>query len=237
MNSGVVDTLKLWVTFIIFPISNTENLLITSPPPNRLSPVIGVWLFTLIIGLAVYEPILNLFGIPWDNVGFHASYGLIFILHILLNASITHVCLKMLGLQSILQETVTIYTIVVIYSPISAFFYLPATYYLYSALHLLKTTNLTLGNLDLDTIRALTEKMRTIQTAEPLRTAISVGNYVGLLVESAALAAYAEFLAKWYGQARDRTYWAVSVGWTLSLIPALTVVGLFKVLTLYSFLP
>jgi hypothetical protein len=157
------------------------------------------------VSLILSYPMLNLFGIKWNNFGYHAPEQLLVLVTIILNGLLSHTFLRIAHMKSDAYETIVLYTTVVIYTPLTTVMAIPSSYRLYSYLQALKHLNLDprevfnrlswnglLGSTDSFDLYALT---------------LYATGFVGVFT----LSLFAECLVQWYENARFKTYFAVGL--------------------------
>ena len=78
------------------------------------APVAKLWIPILTLNLVLNYPMLNLFGIKWNNFGYYAPEEAILILTIVMNGLLSHTLLRVGKMKSDVYETTLLYTSVLI---------------------------------------------------------------------------------------------------------------------------
>jgi hypothetical protein len=227
----LLDALILWLKNIAGPISTLNAVLPSATDERHLSEATKVWVASLLLGLVLSFPIFNLFGIKWDNLGFHLSNWLTTIISLVAVAFIVHRTLLALKLRSDFVRTFVMYTTpVVAYTPVINLINLPFTIYLFGVVAALKEQKLPI---DVAADTFLQNLVRVGMVLSPFFVFMSL---VVSLVGLGCTVVFAEALSQWYGNSRFKTYSAVAVGLTLASVLQIGVIFPMQLLTIYSFL-
>ena len=92
----------IWISCISNPIVTLNALLpeVTDKNPSSLVKVVQIWIPALLISLICSFPILKLYGIEWNNVGYHLCNWMIVIGSLIVTSIVIH-CFFILFKRSI----------------------------------------------------------------------------------------------------------------------------------------
>ncbi len=198
------DILRIWIECLIHPLAYIEEMLHRYEEQKSLALLKDVWFPSIFLSIIVNYPILRLFGVEWTNIPFYVIEQTILLVSLFVNVLIVHLFMRMSGMLSRWGETIVLYTIVVIYTPISAIISLPASYKWYDHMRSLK----------FEKKADLASAFQTLLTHEFVvgDNSLSLENailYSTSFIFLLTLAAFAECMVQWYGNHRYRTYLAI----------------------------
>jgi hypothetical protein len=150
----LLDALGVWLRCVTQPIA-VLNAVLPEVTDNysHLSAAAQVWVPSFLISLILTFPVLNLFGIEWNNVGFHLCNSLTSILYMLAMVFVTHKVLLWRKMNSEYVRTLAMYTTAVApYLPAFALLNLPSTYIIFNIIRQLKNNKMPI---DWDTMMLL----------------------------------------------------------------------------------
>lgn len=227
----LLDALGIWLRCVTQPIAVLNTVLpeVTDDYSN-LPAAIQVWVPSFLISLILTFPVLNLFGIAWDNLGFHLSNSLMAILLMLSIVFIAHKILVWRKMKSEYVRTLAMHTIAIApYLPGYALLNLPGTYIMYNVIKEIKTKKQPIG---WDT---------AVLFAKSLFISIQHGGLFLLFLSTAlgvlsfgCLVIFAEAVSQWYDNNRYKTYSSIALAMVGSII--LLLVGVpMQLFIIYSF--
>jgi len=175
----------------------------------------------------------------WDrmgvNIGFtvvSVTFGLIFIC---CGALITHITLKIFHLRSTIKITLALYTVVIIYSPVTTLLLTSQVYQTFHAIYIMK-----LVGIEKLTVREIIRQLATpapfLQREMPLAIIDVLVTWGASVVAMLSTAAFAEFLVQWYGNPRYRTYLAVACSGVGLLILNIAIYIPLNIMLLYTYI-
>lgn len=220
-------SMSTWLRCAAHPI-RTLNIILSDEQVN-LDKVVEIWIPSLLVSIVVSLPVLKLFGIEWNNVGYHLSQCLVAFAALAIEAFITHLFLLMFGLRSNFLSTLLMYSIpVVSYGPITGLLAVPATLKIFYTLQDAKLNHVSFGD--------LINKFILSGQDSSLLTGIS-GVVVGFLsvFSCVILTVFTESLCQWYGNSRFKCYFAVTASTVVSTAIVLLVVTPFQLLVMYAY--
>lgn len=228
----LLDAVRIWVRCIARPVATLNAVLPGASDEHHLSGAAKVWVPSLLISLVLSFPMLNLFGIEWNNLGFHLSNWLTTVLALVAVGFIAHRILTALKLKSEFVRTLVMYTTpVVAYSPIITLINLPGTIQLFDAVKAIKEQKLPIDVAAITLARNLLGE-GTIQPGPLVATTTFLVSIFGF----GCLAVFAEAVSQWYGNSRFKSYSAVAAALMLSTIVTMGIVVPIQLFTIYSFL-
>jgi len=226
----VGDSVRTWLECLFQPLTTVSRMLRAFQQDRSLAPVAKIWTATLTLSLILSYPILNLFGIQWNNFGYHAPEQAVVILTILMAGLLSHIFLRCSKMRSNVYETILLYTVVVIYTPITTVMAIPESYKMYALLQMLKHLNVDLS----EVFRYIKSHglMGNIASLDLYQLFVYGTAFIGFLT----LAAYAECIVQWYGNPRFRTYLAVGIAAYVMFWAYREFAVPFRLLLIYSFI-
>jgi hypothetical protein len=195
------------------PLTTITQLLGEFEQSRSLAPFTKIWLPALVLSMIIDYPLLNWFGIKWNNIGFYAPEELVVIASLLLTAVMIHVLLCMCEIPSDFYKTTLLYTIVVIYSPITTLMTIPLAYNQYNLIRSIKLQAEAgpIGSAPLEALKRLLKidfwgaiDVRSVNLNVVVMYATG---FLSLL----SFAALAELIVQFYRGPRYRTYLAVGI--------------------------
>jgi hypothetical protein len=196
---------------------------------RSLAPVAKLWVPTLTLSLVLSYPMLNLFGIRWNNFGYHATEQVVVLTTIIMNGLLSHAFLRLAKMRSDAHETTLLYTTVVIYTPITTVMAIPSSYKLYSQLQILKHLNLEPQELFKRMFSS--GLLGSIESFDLYALTVYVTGFIGILT----LTVYAECLIQWYENPRFKTYLAVGIAAYTMFLAYRSLAEPFHRFLIYSF--
>jgi len=135
-----------WLSWILRPQNTVYSLLqkVTNAERQVYHQLLVTWATVAAIDIVLSFPLGNLFGVPWNNAGFYASYFFCLMITLAVAATTAHFMLLAFRLKSNITETLIIYTTFIVYSPPISLFNLPATYRTYNLVSQIKHQHLDL---------------------------------------------------------------------------------------------
>jgi len=128
-----------WGECLIHPLRSVGKITASVERDRRIGrPLLLIWLPSVICTILIQVPITHSFGIEWNNVGFHAFSLTLYLISLVAGSVLMHISMRLFKLRSILPETLSLYTITAIYSPITNIFQLRSTYQGFEIIKLLK---------------------------------------------------------------------------------------------------
>jgi hypothetical protein len=224
-----------WMQFVISPSPAITHLANDVERSRSVVPVIKIWFAAIIISIIVQIPTLRVFGVEWSNIGYPTVTVTVSLIIMCCGSILTHFTMIMLGLYSDLLITLALYTVCIIYGPVSSLILTDKSYQLLHAIYIMK-----LSGAETLTVKEIITQLATpvpmFQREMPLAVIDILATYGAVVVGTLAMAAFAEFLVQWYGNSRYKTYLAVAWG-NISLIVVFLVVFLpIELMILYSFM-
>ncbi len=218
LNSAITAIFN-WLYYLLHPV-DCANALLRDKPDALFGPkLIGIWSVSLSVNIVISLPVLQFFGISIADVSFLLTYQLTWIAGNVVAAFAIHKTLQMYKQSSHLGDTMRIYSIIVIYTPMIQFLSLPKLYHAYVVYRWLKSSGLNL----IDAAKQLGQNMSQLGDANITELG-NITNYVALLLVSVMLAVAAECLAQWYKNKRYETYAAAAVGMILYSLIYITLI-------------
>ncbi len=226
----LAEVLRVWLEAVFRPLKTVGRILREFEHARSLSNVAKLWLPSLTLSLIINYPILNLFGIKWDNFGYYAPEETLVIITVIMNGLLSHGLLRIFKLKSDVYKTTLLYTIVLIYTPLTTLIAIPHTHAYYSYVQALKHDNLDLQ----ETLRRQFSNgfLGTIQSFNLYHFTLYITGFIGILT----LAAYTECIVQYYGNHRHKTYLAVGIAAFLMLLAYQWIAEPLHRLTVYSFI-
>ena len=223
----------LWAGFSLSPLQSIRSLLAHQDTAVAVATAAKIWVVAIILGAVFLMPMLELFGIAWQNTGFFLCGVTITLVGHLIAAYTIHLGLRCGGLRSDLIETALIFTIKVCYIPFASVLGLPAIHSLYRSLSQLKK-----NNTDLDAaILQLPTVLESIKNKEiVLGLAGSIGGTFNLMLNLVTAAVFIEIVCWWYNNPRAWTYIVVSGAMFAALLITFLVTIPLIMLTVYAYI-
>jgi hypothetical protein len=218
--SQIFDLLRTWTFCLFTPLECVSRMLVKFRQDGSYSGVFKIWSATITLSIIINYPLLHWFGIEWNNFGYYLPEEMVVVLSLLINGVLCHVILLIAKVGSALPQTMILYTIPMVYTPITTLFAIPLEYRYYSRMHLLKLA----GELDPGEVfqRALSHgllgEVRSLvlelQDSDLTTLAIYVTTFIGILT----LATFAECITLFYRGPRFRIYLSVAIATYISNI-------------------
>jgi hypothetical protein len=227
--------LQQWSQCVIYPLHTVGRATSYVARQRSISPVFAIWFPSIFISVITQVPVEHLFGIEWNNGGFHAAFLLLYILQISLGSVCVHVGMLLFQLQSRLPETLSLYTINVIYSPLTNIFLIPATYHSYQTVYLFKQAHSQNVSL-IDAVVQIIKAFKVNANVSPLFYIETIFWYGAGFISIIVLAAFAECLSQWYKNGRYQTYHAVTASVVVGIVVINMVCCPLNFLILYNYI-
>lgn len=130
----LLDAFETWLQCVARPVPTLNRILLEATDDEQLSAAGKVWAPSQLITLIISFPILKLYGIEWNDLGYHLCNWLTTIVVLIIFAFTAHKLLLALQLKSQFVQTLVIYTVIVTtYSPITTLLSIPSTLTLFAA--------------------------------------------------------------------------------------------------------
>lgn len=205
----LLDVIGMWLQSVVRPVTTLNRILLESTDDKQLSAAKKVWVSSLLISLIISFPLLNIYGIEWNNVGYHLCNWMIIILSLVANAFIFHNVLLLLKLKSDFARTLVIYTVIVTtFAPVLNLLVIPITWYNFAAIQNFKQHPIAIHD-------AIIAYFRNMSTSS-LSSVGSVGSVVAGIFSIGIVALFAESICQSYGNDRFRCYSALAISGLLS---------------------
>jgi hypothetical protein len=232
MNNLSLEKSLHWLAWVLRPRQSAYSLLQQRAHERQFyKQMLTIWTTTALIDVTLSFPVGNLFGVPWNNVGFYGTYLICFLVVLAAGALITHWTLLLSNLKSISTETFAIYTVSVVYSPFVYLFSLPNVYNAYSVVSSVKHEH--------RDIVGGANRMVAIISSQPhdaLYYIIEIAEHGSLFVACVAWALVAELLIAWYGNGRFATYRVLVRAQLIMVFPLFVFIAPVELFALYSYL-
>jgi hypothetical protein len=233
---GFLSPVTTWMQFVIYPSQSVTRLANDIAGTDSVAPIFHIWFAPVLVGIIMETPIAHMFGIDWGvNIGFtvvSVTFGLIFIC---CGALITHITLKIFHLRSTIKITLELYTVVIIYSPVTTLLLTSQVYQTFHAIYIMK-----LVGIEKLTVREIIRQLATpapfLQREMPLAIIDVLITWGASVVAMLSTAAFAEFLVQWYGNPRYRTYLAVACSGVGLLILNIAIYIPLNIMLLYTYI-
>lgn len=219
-----------WLEAVFRPLMTVSRMLREFEPERSLSPVVKLWLPPLTLSLIINYPILNLFGIKWNNFGYYAPEETLVIIVVIMNGLFSHGLLRIFKMKSDVYKTTLLYTLVLIYTPITTLIAIPQAHAYYSYIQALKHDNLDLQEL----LRRQISNgfLGSTESFNLYQFTLYITSFIGILT----LTVYAECIIRHYANDRHKTYLAVGIAAFLMLLAYRWIAEPLHRLTIYSFI-
>lgn len=201
------DIIKMWMQSLWNPLNIIQRL-IESSEEEVLTEIAKLWTPPILLSMIINYPILNLFGIRWDNVGFYAPEELFTVVSLMSAVVVIHFLLRLFGITSLMSRTAGLYTIVVIYSPITTLMAIPIAYDAYGYTKTLKEQA---SSDPVEALKALFVHEYfgiEVKSLTPTNIVSYLTGFVGLIT----FTVFTECVARYYNANRYKTYVAVGIG-------------------------
>lgn len=224
----------LWLTWILSPREAALSILNQrNNAHNVYSQLVAIWVSVAAIEVILTFPLGNMFGIPWNNFGYYGSYFLCSIVALAASPMVTHFVLRAFALKSELQDTLTIYTVLIIYNPIIYLFNLPSLYGTYAIVRLIKQES---ANRELlDAIKSVLEIAKQPKPHDALYVFITLAQHCSMFVFLLALALVAELFIFWYENERFPVYRALVISQIVAVVLFLVLLVPTEMMGFYSY--
>jgi hypothetical protein len=224
-----------WMQFVISPSAAVTRLTKDVARSHSIVPVLKIWFAAILISTIVQIPLLRMFGIEWSNIGFPAVAVTLSLIFMCCGSILTHFSMRMFGVNSDLPITLALYTVTIIYGPVSSLILTSKSYQFFHAMYIMKLTGaetLTVKEI----ITQLATPVPMFQREMPLAVIDILASYGAVVVGMLAMAAFAEFSVQWYGNSRYKTYMAIAWGNISLMVVYLAVFLPSQIMFLYSFM-
>jgi hypothetical protein len=227
----LLDAIAIWLQCIAKPVATLNNILVEETDAKHLSTAAKVWVPSLLISLIISFPVLKLYGIEWNNVGFHLCTWTTTVISLVVTAFIVHHVLLGLKLKSEFMRTLIIYTVIVTtYAPVSNFLALPSTLRSFAAVQ-----NFKQHPIALDAAAIAFFQSAAHPTSNFEGTIDNVFGALILIFSVGIVALFAESLSQWYGNNRFKCYSAIAASTCLSGVVLLLVLTPMQLFVMYAF--
>jgi hypothetical protein len=226
----LLGAFEIWLRCAAKPVPTLNRVLLEVTGEEHLSAAEKIWVPSLLISLIVSFPVLKLYGIEWNNVGYHLCTLATTIAGLVVNAFVIHRLLLALKLKSEFVHTLVIYTVILTtYAPVSNLFSIPSALSLFSAVQDFKQHPIGVD----EAVIAYFHNLRN--TASIASNVFGIASVLLQVFSIAILALFAESLSQWYGNDRFKCYSAVAASMLLSVIVVLLVISPMQILIIYAF--
>lgn len=226
------DSFLTWLGCALHPVSTVSRMLRDFDRNRPFALIKRIWTPALILSVIATYPLLSLFGIKWDNIEYFAPQELTVVIWSVANALVVHLSLRVFGAKSEVYKTTLMYTIVMIYSPITTLIGIPLSRNYFANVQLFKHTNPSLDQV-FNWVWSH-GYLGNISTQPPLTSMTNVWFYSTAFIGFLILSAFAEYTIQWYGNPRYRTYLAVGVASYCMMIVYTWVTLPIQTLALYA---
>jgi hypothetical protein len=231
-----VSYVTTWWQFIIYPSQSIARLANDIAGTDSVAPILHVWLAPVLVGIITEMPIAHMFGIEWGvNVGFTVVSITSSLIFLCCGALITHITMRMFNLISSLRITMALYTVVIIYIPVTTIL---LTFQVYQTFHAIYIMNIIgIGKITVkEIIRQLATPAPFLQREMPSGIIDVLSIWGSSVVDMLSTAAFAEFVVQWYGNPRYRTYLAVACSGIGLMILNISICIPLNIMMLYSYI-
>jgi hypothetical protein len=224
------DAFRVWLRCVARPVATLNETLTEVTDENHLSAATKIWVASLLISLIISFPLLKLYGIEWDNFGYHLSSWVTTIIGLVVAAFIFHQILLALKLKSEFVRTLVMYSVpVAAFAPVFSLLTYPTTLTVFAAVQDFKQHPNPIGDAIVAYIRSY-ENQSVFYSGVSGATAALIG-----VLGIALVALFAESVSQWYGNDRFKCYSAVGASMLLTAIFQLIVVSPMQFLAIYAF--
>jgi hypothetical protein len=219
----LLDALEIWLQCVVRPVPMLNRVLLETTDEKRLSAAQKVWVPSLIISLIVSFPVLKVYGIEWDEVGYHVCIWMITIVNYVATAFIVHQFLLALKLKTEFVPTLVIYTIILgTYAPVFTLLTIPSTLALFAALQDFKQHPIAIDKAVIAYFQGGMKLASTDSIASNISICLST---IVQVFSTSMFALFAESMSQWYGNDRFKCYSTT----TAALLSSTILVGLLIV--------
>ncbi len=227
----LLDAFETWLQCVARPVPTLNRILLEATDDEQLSAAGKVWAPSQLITLIISFPILKLYGIEWNDLGYHLCNWLTTIVVLIIFAFTAHKLLLALQLKSQFVQTLVIYTVIVTtYSPITTLLSIPSTLTLFAAVQNFKQHPIAI------------DKAVMVYFSSFSNTTSFYANTIGVLsiftqVFSFGIQAlFAECVSQWYRNDRFKCYSSVVVSLLLSVFIVMLVTTPVQLFIIYAFM-
>jgi hypothetical protein len=226
----LLDSTAMWLQCAARPVATLNNILLEENVDNYLLKTTKVWIPSLLISLIISFPVLKLYGIEWNNVGFHLCTWTTTITALVITAFIFHQILLWLKLKSAFVCTFMIYSVLVTtYAPVSSLLAIPSTLQVFAAIQEFKQHPVALDSAVVTFVQHASHPT-TISARLSSATSIVISFF-----STGILALFAESMSQWYGNDRFKCYAAIAASLLLSTAALFLIITPMQFLAIYAF--
>ena len=234
--SSFLSHFATWMQFVIYPSQSVARLANDIAGSESIAPIFHIWFAPVLVGIITEIPIAHMFGIEWGvNVGFTVVSVTSSFIFLCCGGLITHFSMRVFRLSSNLQITLALYTVVIIYIPVSTLLLTFQVYQTFHAIYIMKLVGIEKLTVR-EIITQLAEPAPFTQRGMPLSIIDVLATLGSSVVAMLSTAAFAEFVVQWYGNSRYRTYLAVACSGVVLLILNMAIYTPLNIMMLYSFI-
>lgn len=224
----LVDASRAWLKCVVGPIGVLNDMLPRANDERHISEATKIWIPSILVSLIVSLPVLNSYGIKWDNLGYHLFNWLVTILNLLMASFLIHWFLICFKLKSEFVRTFVIVTTPgMAYSPIMSLAVTPALFRMLDALQAAK-------NAKQPFTMAFQYHYVTARLEQPGVLYVILNNS-SLILGMICFVLSAEAASQWYGNDRLKTYLATTLASLVGLIASMGAM-MMQLWAMYSFM-
>ena len=209
----LIDVTGAWLKSGIRPISVLNEMLPRFKDERQIPEATKTWLPSILVSIIVSFPVLNSYGIKWDNLGFHLFSWLVTLTNIVIDAFLFHGLLICFKLKSEFVRTFVItVTPSMAYLPIFSLAATPELVRWLDALQVAKSAKQPF-------ITSMEHYYAAVRSEEPNVIILLVDN-VSVVLAFLCFVLSAEAAAQWYNNDRLKTYLAGTLAVSLGIVLA-----------------
>jgi hypothetical protein len=226
---SLLDAIQMWLQCFARPVGTLNDILPGVTDGRDLSAAKKIWVASLLISLIISFPVLHLYGIEWDNFGYHLCNWMTTIFGLVVVALITHQVLLWLNLKSEFFQTLVMYTVLVTtYLPVASLLSVPGTLSTFNAVQGFKQHPISIG-------QAFAQYFQNAMTPTALGDVAGIAAGLVVAFQFGVLALFAESMSQWYGNDRFKCYSAVAGSVVLGGLAMILVVLPMQYFIMYAF--
>ena len=226
--------LALWLQALFSPARSVAATLRIEDKEKRLSTLVVVWIWSLVIGVVIQTPLLRLYGIDLSDIGFLLPNALFTSMGMLITIASLHLCLRLFRVPSQFFDTFSVYVMTsIVYFPVWALLFLPGQASDLQMMRELKASSQSLESVFWGFLKSIQD----MQAAESMlvKSAVLVTS-IAFPLALWSLAIFSECITQAYKSTRYKVQIAVALAYILQIpVIAVTVTPLSRLL-LWSYI-
>lgn len=231
MGNLATSSFLIWLRFLFHPIAGVRQILRESATNITSLPELKVWLPAVAVAFLLDYPIIRLYGIAWNNVGFYAANRLIVLFALFAQAITLYGFIRLSSFSISFSQMRALFTLMVAYLPFTS---ITQWAWLLRTFDLIQQVKHNAGY-NLEGLKTVLATLVSQQAANPPNSLEVLASEGGNLAGFVLLALFAELLVQWFDAQRFRAYLVVGIGGFISTVVAGLLAFVPRVIEIYSF--